>query len=124
MVNYFILAFGGLTVIAGAIIVFRPDLIFGYFRRHLDALAIHILAIVVRMILGMALIVHAGESRFPATLEVLGWLSLTAAVVLGALGRIRFKRLMQWALSLGSSYGRSAGAVAVLFGGFLIYAVL
>jgi len=123
-VGYVILIFGGLTVMAGLIILFQPETILGILRRNLGSLSLHISAVAVRIIVGSALIVHASESKYPLTLEVLGWVLLVAAVVLALVGRSNFKRLMKWALSLGSSYGRIGGGVAVLFGGFLVYAVL
>lgn len=122
--GYAILVFGGLTLIAGVIILFQPETIFGILRRNLDAVSLHILAVAVRVLLGAALILYASESKYPLTLEILGWVSLVAAVVLGLISRSNFRRLMKWALGLSSSYGRIGGGVAVLFGGFLIYAVL
>ena len=122
--NYVILIFGVLTLVAGVIILIKPEIIFGILRSNVDSLSLHFLAVVVRIILGVALIGYASESKYPIILEVLGWISLVAAVVLGVIGRSNFTRLMKWALSLGSSYGRVGGFISVLFGGFLVYAVL
>ena len=75
--GYAILVFGGLTLIAGVVILFRPETIFGILRRNLDALSLHILAVAVRVILGAALITFASESKYPLTLEILGYHGLT-----------------------------------------------
>jgi len=122
--GYAIMVFGGLTLIAGVIIFFQPEIIFGILRRNSDTLSLHILAVVVRAILGVVFIGYASQSNYPLILDILGWVSLVAAVLLGVVGRSNFKRLMKWALGLSSSYGRIGGVIAILFGGFLVYAVI
>ncbi len=122
--NYIIILFATATIVAGIIIVINPETIFGLLRRKLESLGLHILAVVVRIILGVALMMYATESRYPTAISILGWISIVAASVLGIMGRTNFKRLMSWALSLAPSFGRIGGLLAILFGGFLIYAVV
>ena len=122
--NYIIILFATATIVAGIIIVINPDTIFGLLRNKLESLSLHILAVVVRVILGLALIMYATESRYPTAISILGWISIVAASVLGIMGRTNFKRLMSWALSLAPSFGRIGGLLAILFGGFLVYAVV
>lgn len=122
--SYVILVFGILILIIGAIILFKPDTILGLIRSHSESFNLHVLAVVVRLILGVALITYAAESKYPIALQVIGWLSLAAALILGVIGRARFKGLMNWAMNLASSYGHVGGFLAILFGGFLIYAVV
>ncbi len=66
----------------------------------------------------------ATESKYPTTILVIGWISIVAASVLGIMGRTNFMRLMSWALSVAPSFGRIGGVLAILFGGFLIHAVV
>ena len=122
--NYIIILFAIATIVAGIIIVINPEMIFGLIRRKLESLGLHILAVVVRVILGVALIKYATESRYPTAILILGWISIVAASVLGIMGRTNFKRLMSWALSVAPSFGRIGGLLAILFGGFLIHAVV
>ena len=122
--NYLIMLFGFATAIAGIIIVINPDSVFGLLRGKLESLGLHILAVVVRIIIGIALIMYAAESKYPTAILVLGWISIVAASVLGIMGRTNFRRLMSWALSLKPSFGRIGGFLAILFGGFLIHAVI
>ena len=122
--NYIILLFGAATLIAGIIIVINPETVFGPIRRNSESLSLHILAVVVRIIIGVALIVCAAESKYPATILIIGWVSIVAASVLGIMGRTNFMRLMSWALSVAPSFGRIGGFLAILFGGFLIHAVV
>jgi uncharacterized BrkB/YihY/UPF0761 family membrane protein len=121
--NYVILMFGSATVVAGAVILVSPEAVFNILRDKLDSLGLHVLAVVVRLLIGFALITYADESRFPLTLQVLGWLSIAAAVALGVIGRNNFRKLMGWAVSLSSAYGQFGGLITLLFGGFLVYAV-
>jgi hypothetical protein len=118
----FIIIFGALTLLAGIVIVINPEVIFGFLRNNLDKLALHILAIVVRLFLGVLLISQSNVSKFPFLIEIIGWLSIVAAIFLAVMGRRNFIRLMSWALSLLKPFGRVGGVLAAAFGTFLIYA--
>lgn len=122
--NTVILLFGILILLSGSVILAKPDTILGLFRSSSESIGVHVSAVVIRLILGIALITYAADSKYPVALQIIGWLSLAAAIILGVIGRSRFKSLITWALSLASSFGRSAGFLAILFGGFLIYAVV
>lgn len=122
--SYLILFFGVLILLSGAMILLNPDPVFGLFRRHGESSGFHVMAVVVRLILGIALVRYAAESKYPLALQILGWLSLVAAMVLAVMGRTRFKRLLTWALSFTSPLARIAGFFGMVFGGFLIYAVV
>ena len=122
--NYIIILFATATIFTGIIIVTNPETIFGLLRKKLESLSLHILAVFVRVILGVALIMYATESRYPTAILIIGWISIVAASVLGIIGRTNFKRLMSWALSVAPSFGRIGGLLAILFGGFLIHAVV
>ena len=121
---YIIILFGAATLAAGIIIVINPETVFGLLRRNSDSFGMHILAVVVRIIIGVALILYASESKYPTAILILGWISLGAAFVFGIMGRSNFRRLMSWALGLAPSFGRIGGFIAILFGGFLIHAVV
>jgi NAD/NADP transhydrogenase beta subunit len=119
-----IIFFGLLVFLAGAIIVVNPEIIFGYLRNNLENVWLHVLAIGIRVVLGILLIHYAGQSRYPTIIQMLGWLSLAAAAAFAVIGRRRFLRLMSWAFALLKPYGRVGGLVAIAFGGFLVHAFL
>ena len=102
----------------------NPETVFGLLHRNADSLGLHILAVVVRLIIGAALVLYAAESRYPAAILILGWISIAAASVFGIMGRTKFTGLMSWALGLAPSFGRIGGLLAIIFGGFLIHAVV
>ena len=120
----FIIAFGMLTCSTGVVIVINPQLVFGFLRKHSDRLALHVLAIVTRLVLGIFLILQSDASKYPLAIEVIGWLSVVSALVFAALGREKFSRLMAWALSFVKTLGRVGGVVAMAFGAFLVYAFM
>ncbi len=117
-----IIIFGTLTLFAGIVILINPLVIFDYLRKYLDTLELHILAVVVRLVLGVLLISQSSISRFPFVIEIIGWLSVAGSIFLAVMGRHNFKRLMSWAFSLVKPVGRAGGVLAVTFGAFLIYA--
>ena len=121
--NYIVILLSAATIVAGIIIVINPETVFGLIRKKSESLGMHILAVVVRIILGVALIMYATESKYPTAILFLGWLSIVAASVLGIMGRTNFRRLMSWSLRFSQFFGRIGGFVAILFGGFLIHAV-
>jgi hypothetical protein len=122
-VNYFILVFGTLMAVAGIVLLLRPSVLFDLLRKNLDSPVLYALAVFVRVVLGIALVVAAPSSQFPLALAILGWVAIAAAIFIGAMGRARFSKLMTWVLSLTTSWGRVSGFFAILFGGFLVYAV-
>lgn len=117
-----IILFGALTLLVGIVIIIDPEFVFGFFRNYMDKPVVHILAVVIRLILGAFLIHQSTISRFPLIIEILGWISIIAAVVLAVMGRLNFIRLMSWALSFSKPLGRVGGIIAMAFGAFLIYA--
>lgn len=117
-----IIIFGALTLLAGIVLVINPAIIFGFLQERLARPELHILAVVVRLVLGFLLIYESTVSKFPLAIEIIGWLSIVAAIVLGVMGRHNFKRLMSWALSFVNNVGRAGGVLAAAFGSFLIYA--
>lgn len=117
-----IVIFGVLTLFAGVTIIIDPAIIFGFLRRYSKNLGLQILAVSVRLVVGILLIYLADISRFPLAIEVLGWLSIIAAITFAIIGRNKFGRLMSWAISIPKLYGRVGGFIAVCFGYFLVYA--
>ncbi|MES9833666.1 MAG: hypothetical protein ABW139_15625 [Candidatus Thiodiazotropha sp. DIVDIV] len=117
-----IIVFGALILLAGVVIIINPETVFGYLRRNMEKLELHILAVIVRLIIGVLLITQASLSRYPLTIEVLGWLSIIAALTLAVIGRAKFRSLMSWALNTLKPYARFGGLFAAAFGIFLVYA--
>ncbi len=110
----------GLLMI-GVFILYKPEIIFGLIKEKAESPLLHLLAIVVRIILGSLLIINADASKFPLVISLFGVMSIVAALFLTAMGRARFIRLMYWMLAFIDPLGRIAGFVVAVFGVFLIY---
>lgn len=118
----FIIIFGALTCLAGIIILISPAIVFGFLQKHSEKIELQILAIALRLVLGIFLIIQSGVSKYPFVIEIIGLLSIIAAVFFAVIGRNNYIRLMNWALSQVKTLGRIGGIFASAFGAFLIYA--
>ena len=117
-----IMLFGVMIVVAGAILTSGPDILLNFLDSHKDEMWLYAAAIVVRIVLGLLLVSQAALSRYPLIIEILGGVSLAAALVIFLMGRRGLRRLIGWILSYGKPYSRFGGVVSVVFGAFLIYA--
>lgn len=52
--------------------------------------------VIVRLLVGLALIFVAQDSRFPLGFQILGWVAIAAAVAAGVRGRERLRRFANW----------------------------
>lgn len=120
----FIIMFGALTCLAGIAILVKPEIVFGFLRKNSNRVELQILAVAMRLVLGAFLIVQSGDSKYPFVIEIIGWLSVVAAVFFAVIGRINFINLMSWALSQVKILGRVGGVIATAFGAFLIHAFI
>ena len=82
-------------------------------------------AVIVRLILGAALIITASGSRFPLVFLIVGWVAIVAGLAAVFIGRERLRRFVDWWFERFSPLGiRLWLLLAIAFGGFLIYGVL
>lgn len=81
-------------------------------------------AVVVRLLFGAALIIAAAGSRFPPVFLFLGCLMILAALIIMIVGRKRLHRLMAWLDRLSLAVIRIMLVFGIMFGGFLIYAIV
>ena len=77
-----------------------------------------------RFLLGLALIFAAPASRFPIVFQLVGWLTIIAAVGLLIIGQDRLSRLTEWFNRLSDLVIRTWVITAIVFGLFLIYGIL
>jgi hypothetical protein len=118
----FIIIFGTLTCLAGLVILVNPEIVFGFLRKHSDKIKLQVLAIAIRLVLGALLIHQLDASKYPFVIEIIGWLSIVAAIFFAVIGRNNFSKLMIWSLSQVKTLGRVGGVIASAFGAFLIHA--
>jgi hypothetical protein len=80
-----------------------------------------LVAVLFRIVIGAALLVAGGVTRFPAEVRALGLLALIAGIVLASLGTEVFDKLLQWWSRWPSSVVRFWSAVPFTIGAFLVY---
>jgi len=83
-----------------------------------------VLAVGVRVVLGLSLLFAASASLYPGVLHVLGVIALIAAVGILMIGRERIERILQWAGKFSLITFRLWLVFGLLFGLFLVHAVL
>ena len=88
-----IIIFGILLILAGLSLVVDPDIIFNFISTGGDKLWLYIIAIVVRLVLGIFLIISAKASRYPTAIKVFGYIFVLAAAVLIFMGQGSFRTL-------------------------------
>jgi len=120
----FIILFGALTCLGGMVIVVNPQIVFGLLQKNYDKIELQIVAVALRLILGVILIVQSADSKYPFVIEIIGWLSIVAAVFFMVIGRNNFLKIMSWALSQVKTLGRIGGVIASAFGAFLVHAFI
>lgn len=81
-------------------------------------------AVVVRLVLGIALLFAAPASKFPVLFNWLGFLALIAAAALPVIGRPRMIALLDWFYGLPGFVIRLWLAGGLLFGVFMVYGAI
>ena len=121
--QYLIILFGVLIITVALVMLIRPIPFTNYLRHYSTTISMQVLAVVVRIILGLALILYADQSKFPIILEIIGWLSVAAAITVAVIPHVQFERLISWVLDRSEHYVWVGALAALGFGVFLVYAV-
>lgn len=120
-----IVALGVTIVVMAAWGMIGPDKLMALVRSTIDQRWGFYFAVLVRVLMGAALLIGAPESRFPLVFEVLGWLALVAAAALALMGRERMRNFMAWfAAKFSAAMIRLWLVFGIAFGGLLVYGVL
>lgn len=117
-----IFAFATFMLLVGLIIIINPSMIFKIIRKNSSKIWLYTVAILARLLLGILLVYQASASKFPPAIDLLGWIIIVSAIIFILIGRKKFMRLISWATKLVRPFSRFAGVLAIVFGGFLIYA--
>lgn len=104
--------------------MYAPQRLMQLVKSVMDKEWIIYVAVIVRLLLGLALIIAAPGSRFPLIFLILGWVAIVAGVTIAFMGRERLRRLANWLFKRFSPLGiRLWLLFAMVFGGFLIYGI-
>lgn len=104
--------------------VFSPSYILDFARTIWSAGRGMLVAVMIRLVFGLALFFAAPVSRFPDTFRILGLLVVAAALLIPFLGQDRISHLLNWTARQSSLALRLWFTVGIVFGLFAIYAVV
>jgi len=120
-----VLAIGVTVIVLAGWGIFAPEKLRTSVTSAMDKYWGIYIAVIVRLVLGSALIVVAPASRFPIVFQVLGLMTIAAAIVVVLMGRERIRRFLAW---LSERFSAPIVRLWLLFGmafaGFLVYGVL
>lgn len=125
-----VLAQGVVMVLGGAVLVLsawgilQPGKLIKLVTSVLDQKWGLYFGVVVRLVLGAALITSAPISSFPLVFEVLGYLAILAALALIIVGHERTRKIIGWFAQLRTPAIRLWLLFGMAFGGFLVYGLL
>ena len=112
--------FGILIILIGVMGIAKPQRLIDFFE-HWHGPTRFWIAILVRVVLGVALLAVAPTCRLPMFVRILGVISLVAALGILILGRARLDSFIRWWL-MRPALIRFSAIVAVAFGVLLVYA--
>ena len=118
-----VVVFGALTALIGVWGILIPRRLQGWILNFTPRVRLS-LAVVIRVVFGVALLAAASTSKAPVVLQIFGVLALLAAAVLAIFGAERLETWAQWWSRRSSLVIRTWSGAAFLLGAFLVFAVL
>lgn len=120
-----VLVFGVTIFVAAGRWIFAPEKLVTFVTSAMDQYWGIYIAVIVRLVLGAALIGVAPASLFPIVFQVLGSITIVAAVAVALMGRERIRRFIVW---FSERFSTPIIRLWLLFGlafaAFLVYGVL
>jgi len=116
--------FGILLLLAGILLIVKPELVFTWIDNNMENTSLYISAIVVRLVFGVLFVVAAKASKYPAVLKFFGYLFILAAFILIFIGQEHFQDFITSIIPDAKPFAPLTGLLIIAFGGFLIYAFL
>jgi hypothetical protein len=114
--SLFIAALGVLGIIS-------PTRLLAFVRRVQTPGGLYV-AVAFRLVLGVALLLVAAESKAPDFLRIIGVLAVAAALITPLVGLARWGRLVEWWWGQGSLVVRAWAAIPLALGLYVAWAVL
>ena len=124
--KFIIIIIGAIILLLGISILVDSQWIFDFFENNKNNQALYIIGILIRTVVGVLLLLSANESRHPFVINLLGFFSLLAALILTIsliyFGQESVQEFFTSVISEYKSYMPASGVFSVSIGGFLIYA--
>jgi uncharacterized membrane protein YfcA len=125
LAKWIVILFGAFIVYIGFIMLFSPKRARAILRRAGTTNLINYGEITIRLIVAVALILHADSAKYSIAFEILGWFMLVTSLILYAVPKkIHNGFSMKSADILKPLYFQFISPFAFLFGGLIIYNTL
>ncbi|MBT8235479.1 MAG: hypothetical protein KJO04_04755 [Bacteroidia bacterium] len=119
--KYIVYLFGALMIVAGILLFIDENIVLGYIESNQESSWLYFFAVVMRLIMGAALVKTASISRFPLVFKIIGYIALAAAFIFLIIGHDRFIHVLSTLVPYFENTGGWVGIFALAFGVFLIY---
>ena len=119
-----VVAIACLIVLAGVFIVLQGLSFSRFVIQHKDNRWFYLSAILGRLVVGGLLLLSASESKFPSTIDIIGFIVIVTGIGLSIIGHDRFKQLVGVLFERFVHLTNFAGVLAIIFGAFLAYAYI
>jgi len=120
-----VLVIGVTVIVLAGWGIFAPEKLMTLVASAMDKYWGIYIAVIVRLVLGAALVIVAPSSLFPIVFQALGVIAVVAAIALVLVGRERTRRFIAWwSERFSAQIVRLWLLFGVAFGGFLVYGVL
>ncbi len=114
---------GALFCLAGLVMVISPQT-FRNAMNNFTGQRRFLFAVIARIVIGAILLLEAPNLKFTFAMQIIGGISILAAVVLLLMGQERMDRLIDWSMKMSDNAFRIWSVFAFAFGAFLIYAAM
>ena len=81
-------------------------------------------AVISRIIIGAILLLEASNLKFTFAMQIIGGISILAAIALLLMGEGRMDRMIDWFMRLSDEVFRLVSVFAIAFGAFFVYVTL
>lgn len=122
MITSIAVGIGIILLVAGLVLLAKPATFSGFLARYRQAMPLYVSAIIVRFAIGLFFIAAASSSQYPMAVNVLGYIAVTAALVLAMVGHLRFTRMLEWVTELPDIALRGISLLALALGVFVVHA--
>jgi len=115
-----IVIFGALICLAGLMILVTPQK-FKSVMNNWTGQPRFLFAVIVRIVFGAILLAEAANLKYPLAMQIIGGISIVAAIAILLIGKDRLDRFIAYWMRLSDKVLRIWSVFALAFGAFLIY---
>jgi uncharacterized membrane protein YfcA len=123
--KFIAITFGFFIIFCGFLMLFAPQKANDYLRKFGSTNFINYAELIIRAIIGVAIILASDISKFPNIFRIFGWFMVITAIILCCVPRrIHHKFSLQAAETLKPFYFQLISPFSFLFGGVIVYSFL